>query len=132
MMRKILPKRTIKREGTPRFIYLIGFLAYASWAGWGYILYFVPPDKLTNQLIFLVALFFALFFTLTFLLFEITKLITGGKPAETFYPSARRAFLIAAFISLSGSMRLLGIANPLNLSLFGLILLLTEVQLSHR
>ena len=130
-MRKILPKRTIRREGIPRLLYLISFLAFAFWAGWGYILFFIPPDKLINQLLFLGVSFLALFFTFTFLLHEISSLIKKAKPAEIFYPAARRAFLIAAFFSLVGTMKLLGIANPINLVLFGLILLLTEIQITR-
>ncbi len=130
-MRRILPKRTIKREGTPKFIYLVALLAYLSWAGWGYTLAFVPPENLTNQFIFLTTLFFALFFTVTFLLYEASNLTTQAKPAEIFYPAARRAFLIATFISLSGAMKLVGIGNLFNLTLFGLILLLLEVQITR-
>jgi len=130
-MRKTLPKRTVRREGIPRFLYLISFLAFVFWAGWGYILFNVAPDKLINQLLFLGVSFLALFFTFTFLLHEISTLIKKAKPTETFYPAIRRAFFIAAFLSLAGAMKLMQIANPINLILFGLILLLTEVQITR-
>lgn len=130
-MRKTLPKRTIRREGIPRLLYLVSFLGFASWVGWGYILLSVVPDKLINQLLFLGVLFLALFFTFTFLLYEISSLVRKAKPTELFYPTVRRSFFIAAFCSLAGVMKLLKVANPINLILFGLILLLTEIQLTR-
>lgn len=132
MMKRVLPKkRRIRREGMPRFLYPISFLAFAFWAGWGYLLFFVPPDGLIAQILFLGTLFLALFFTLTFLFYEISSLFKKVKPRELFYPAARRAFIIAAFFGLAGAMKLLKIANPLNLILFGMILLLTEIQITR-
>ena len=130
-MRRTLPKRKIKREGMPRFLYPIAFLAFAFWAGWGYLLFFIPPNKLISRILFLGVLFFALFLTFAFLFYEISSLFRKVKPRELFYPAARRALFIAAFFSFAGAMKLLGIANPLNLALFGAILLLTEIQITR-
>lgn len=132
-MRKVLPrKRKIKREGTPRFLYLLVLLAFAFWAGWGYLLFSVPPDAPITQIIFLGLLFLALFSTLTFLLYEGSRLIKpGGLPAEALRKGGRRAFLLALFLSFIGGMQLLKIATPINSALFGLILLLTEVHFSR-
>lgn len=132
-MRKVLPKkRKIKRGGTPRFLYLLVLLAFAFWAGWGYLLFSVPPDTPTTQIIFLGLLFLALFFTLTFLFYEGSRLIKPeGLPAEALRKGGRRAFLLALFLSFAGGMQLLKIATPVNSALFGLILLLTEVHFSR-
>jgi hypothetical protein len=131
-MRRVLPKRSSPGTKTPRFLYPLALLAFASWGGWGYILFFVSPDSLLEQALFLLTLFLALFFTGTFLLYEITTLIKGGKPNELFYPAARRAFFLSSYLSLSGAMVIAEVANTINLVLFGLILILTEVQLSRR
>lgn len=133
-MWKVLPKKKrIKREGMPRFLYLLTLLAFASWAGWGYLFFFVPPDELLPRILFLLTLFLALFFTFTFLFYELSRLFRpAGLPAEALAKAGRRAFLIATFFGLAGAMKLLGIVNPLNLVLFGTILLLTEIQFSRR
>ena len=130
-MRRTLPKRKIRREGMPRFLYPIAFLAFASWVGWGYLLLFVPPAEPINRALFLGTLCLALFFTFSFLLYEVSSLFREAKPRELFYPAVRRALFITAFFGLAGAMKLLEIANPLNVILFGLILLLTEIQLSR-
>jgi hypothetical protein len=131
-MRRVLPKgKRIRREGTPRFLYLIAFLAIASWAGWGYLLFFVSPSGLTGQVLFLISAFFGLFFTLTVLLYEAASIFTGGEPHRVFIAASRRSFFIALFTAFAGAMKLLGIVNLLNLTLFGLILLLTEIQVSR-
>jgi len=131
VVRRFLPKHTIQRERTPRFLYLLSLLAFASWGGWGYLLLFVPPDKLGVQILFLLILFLALLFTLTFLFFEITSLFKKRGSRELFYLSARRAFFIALFTGFAGALKLLKIVSLPNLILFGLILLLTEIQLSR-
>lgn len=131
-MRRVLPKvKRTRREGTQRFLYLIAFLALASWAGWGYLLFFVSPSGLRGRALFLISVFFGLFFTLTFLLCEASSIFTGGEPHGIFVTAVRRAFFVALFITFAGSMKLLGIASLLNITLFGLILLLTEIQLSR-
>lgn len=131
-MRRVLPKRKIRREGTPRFLYLISFLAFASWAGWGYLLFFVPPDKTVARILFLGTLFLALLFTFTFLLYEVSSLFRKVKLHELLYPAIRRAFFVASFFGLAGAMKLLEILNPLNLVLLGTILILAEIQLTRR
>lgn len=132
-MRKILPKkRKVKKEGTPRFLYLLAFLAFASWAGWTYLLFGVPPDEAITQILFLGLLFCASFFTLTFLFYEGSSLIDAKElPSLKLRRVGRRAFFIAAFICFSGAMILLEIANIFNLTVFGLILLLAEIQCSR-
>lgn len=134
-MRRILPKkrRAVEKEGPPRFIYPLVALALASWAGWGYLLFIVPPEGITARALFLAALFFGLFFTLAFLSYEIVRFIRpADRPHEIVARWGRRSFFIAAFFTLCGVMVLLGIANPFNIGLFGLILFLAEVQLSRR
>ena len=131
MARKILPKRSTHRDTTPKIIYLIGFLAYVFWGAWGYILFNFPPDNIRNRLFFLGALFAAFFFTFLFLFYEIGKITTGKAPSVVFYPAVRRAFFAAIFFALWAIMSLLGIASLINIGLFGLILLLTEVQISR-
>lgn len=133
-MWRVLPKKKrIKREGMPRFLYLLSFLAFASWAGWGYLFFFASPDKPSNRILFLLTLFLALFFTFTFLFYEASQIFNAGAPPSPRLQGAgRRAFFIAAFIAFTGAMKLLGIANPANLALFGIILLLTEIQITRR
>jgi hypothetical protein len=131
-MRRVLPKgKRIRRERTPRFIYLVAFLALTSWAGWGYLLFSVSPSGLTGQALFLISAFFGLLFTLTFLLYEGASIFTGRDPHKIFIAAIRRAFFIALFATFAGAMKLLEVVNLLNLTLFGLILLLTEIQLSR-
>ena len=133
MARKILPRKSSKRVKTPNFIYPLVLLAFVSWGGWGYTLLFVQPTTLSGKALFLATLFLALFFTLTFLFYEAAAvLLRKGKPREIFYPAVRRALFVASFVSLSGVMVLTEVANTINLVLFGLILLLTEIQLSRR
>ena len=132
MARKILPKPRVSRDAPPKILYLVGFLAYASWFGWGYLLFNFPPDPVLNRLLFLGALFTALLFSFLFLFYEGGKLLTGKSSSLVFYPAMRRALLLALFFSLSAGMRILGIANWLNLSLLGLVLLLSEIQISRR
>ena len=131
-MRKILSKKTIKRDRTLKFPYLLALLAYAAWGGWGYLLFFVPPSSTATKILFLTALFFGIFFTLTFLYYEVRRLINPGTlPSEALRVGGRRSLLISIFITLVGAMKLMDIANMLNLVLFGLILLLTEIQISR-
>jgi hypothetical protein len=130
-MRKVLPKKTVKRKKKPRFPYLMAALAYIAWAGWGYMLFFVPPNTVVRKLLFLAAFFFAFLFTLIFLFYEVGRLINPGDlPSGALQTSGRRALFTAAFLSLAGALKLLGVGSLLNLTLFGLILLLIEVHLS--
>lgn len=115
----------------PRFLYLVSFLAFASWTGWGYLLFFVPPNTPITRILFLATIFLALFFTFTFLFFEVSHLFKSAKPNELLYSATRRAFFIAVFFGLAGVMKLLEIATPINLILFGAILFLTELQFSR-
>ena len=132
-MWKVLPKkRRIKQEGTPRFLYLLAFLAFSSWGGWGYLLLFTSPTKLETQLLFLGVFSLALLFTLTFLFWEVASLFIREEPRQLFYSTFRRAFFIAFFLGFGGTLKLLKLANPFNLALFALILLLTEIHLSRR
>jgi apolipoprotein N-acyltransferase len=133
-MRKVLPKkRTVKKEGTPRFLYLSAFLAFASWSGWAYLLFSTPPDDVITKIFFLGLLFLAFLTTFTFLFYELERIV---RPAGLLRDAAtkwgRRSLLLAGFVFLAGLMRLLNIANLLNLVLFALIILLTEIQLSRR
>jgi len=133
MVLKCLPKkkRKSRKEGTPKFLYLLVFLAFASWTGWAYLLLSVPPDAPITRILFLGLLFLALFFTLAFLFYEAANLIKGGHPRELFLVSTRRALLTATFVCLTGAMKLLEIATLPNVGLLGLILLLAEIQLSR-
>ncbi|GMR19010.1 MAG: hypothetical protein BMS9Abin34_134 [Patescibacteria group bacterium] len=130
-MRKILPKKRIKRDAPPKIIYLIGILAYAVWVGWGYVLLKVSPNTLPHRLLFLGALFSALFLTFLFLFYQAGKIITGRAPSVVFYPAVRRALFTGGWVAAAGTMQLLGIFNWVNVGLLGLILLLTEVQISR-
>lgn len=130
-MRKILPKRRTKRDATPRIVYLVGALAYLFWAGWAFTLFKLPPDSSPYRLLFLGTLFLALFSTFLFFFYEGGKILTRRSPAVLFYPATRRSFFVAAFFTLAAGMKLVGISNLVNVSLFGLILLLVEIQLSR-
>ena len=132
-MRKFLPKkRRVEKTGLPRFIYLLVFLAFSSWIGWAYLLLKIPPAKTITKISFLGFLFFALFFTFTFLFYETGQLLRpGGLPHEVLRTGGRRAFFLALFFSLTGALALLEAASPLNVGLFGLILALIEIQLSR-
>ena len=131
MARKILPKHSTHRDATPKIIYFIGLFAYLFWAGWVYILLKLSPSLLTNRLLFLGTLFGAVFFTFLFLFYEGGKISTGKAPPIVFYPAVRRAFLAAIFLFFWFAMSLFSIANPINIGLFGLILLLVEIQISR-
>lgn len=131
MARKVLSKRKTKRDTTPKIVYLIGILAYGAWFGWGYILLKFSPDSLPNRLLFLGGFFLALFLTFLFLFYQAGKILTSKAPSVVFYPAVRRAFLVGGFFFLLGVMKLLGIFTLTNAGLFGLILLLTEIQISR-
>jgi len=131
-MRKVLPARKrVKRDATPKVVYLIGFLAYAAWGSWAWILLNLSSEEVLNQLAFLGASFLALFLTFLFLFYQAAKEATGKAPAVVFYPAARRAFFVAVFFPILGAMKLLGIFNLTNAGLLGLILLLIEFQISR-
>ncbi|NIT03726.1 hypothetical protein GTO10_02220 [Candidatus Saccharibacteria bacterium] len=131
-MRRTLPTRKkIKRDATPRVIYLIGFLAYAAWGGWAWVLFNLAPEGVPNQLVFLGTSFLALFLTFLFLFYQAAKEATGKAPPVVFYPAARRAFFVAFFFPALGVMKLLGIFNLINAGLLSLILLLVEIQISR-
>jgi len=54
-MRKTLNRRKINRDTPPKIVYLIGFLAYAAWGGWAYLLLYRPPDEPVNRLFFVLS-----------------------------------------------------------------------------
>lgn len=130
-MRKTLPKQKSRRDTTPKIIYLLGLLAYAAWAGWGYLLINRSPEQLADRALFLGAAFLALFLTGVFLFYQAGRTLTGKSPRVVFYPAARRALFFALFFLLVGVMKILSILNPLNAGLLGLILLLVEIQASR-
>lgn len=131
MARKILPKRRASRDTPPKIVYLIGLLAYAVWIGWAYILFYLSPAPIYNRLLFLGTLSLALFLTFLFLFYEIGKISTGKAPSIVFYPAVRRAFITVIFFVTSAIMQLFDIANWINVGLLGIVLLLTEVQVSR-
>ncbi len=130
-MRKILSRRRINRDAPPKIVYLIGFLAYAAWGTWAYLLFNFSPDTLPNRILFLAALAAAVFFTFLFLFYQSGKTLTGRAPEVIFYPAVRRALFLTGYVLLLAGMRLFGIFTWINAGLLGLILLLTEIQLSR-
>lgn len=131
-MRKILPRRRIHRDAPPKIVYLIGFLAYVAWGSWTYLLFNFSPENPLNRVLFLGALAAAVFLTSLFLLYQSGRILTGRAPRVIFYPAARRAVLLTGYILLLAGMQLLEIFTWVNAGLLGLILLLTEIQLSRR
>jgi hypothetical protein len=131
-MRKILSKRKINRDTSPKIIYLIGLLAYAAWGGWTYLLLYRSPDELTNRLFFILSFTAAVFFTALFLFYQLGKVATGKAAEMVFYPAARRALLLGFFFLATALMKLIGIFSLLNAGLLALILLLTEIWKSTR
>jgi len=130
-MRKTLSKKAAKRDTTPKIIYLLGLLAYAAWAGWGYVLINHSPDQFADRMLFLGASFLALFLTSMFLFYQAGKSFTGKAARVVFYPAVRRAFFFAIFFSLLGVMKILSILSLVNAGLLGAILLLVEIQASR-
>jgi hypothetical protein len=131
-MRKTLSKRKISRDTPPKIVYLIGFLAYAAWGAWAYLLLYQPPNETVNRLFFVLAFCVAIFFTALFLFYQIGKIATGKAAEVVFYPAARRAFFASAFFLTTALMQLIGIFSWLNAGLLALILLLTEIWKSTR
>src|SRR3972149_3831706 len=120
-MRKTLPKRKINRDAPPKIVYLIGFLAYAAWGAWAYLLFNFSPETLPNRVLFLTALAAAVFLTFLFLFYQSGKTLTGRAPEVIFYPAVRRALFLAGYVLLLAGMRLLGIFTWVNAGLLGLI-----------
>ena len=131
-MRKTLPKRKIGRDTPPKIVYLIGFLAYAAWGAWAYLLLYRPPDETVDRLLFVLAFCGAIFFTALFLFYQIGKVATGKAAEVVFYPAVRRAFLTSIFFLATALMRLVGIFSWINAGLLALVLLLTEIWKSTR
>jgi len=131
-MRKVLSKRKVNRDASPKIVYLVGFLAYGAWGAWAYLLFTRDPFELANRFFFVAALAIAVFFTALFLLYQAGKIVTGKAAEVVFYPSARRALFVSVFFLLAALMRLIGIFSWLNAGLLALILLLTEIWKSIR
>jgi hypothetical protein len=131
-MRKTLNRRKINRDTPPKIVYLIGFLAYAAWGGWAYLLLYRPPDEPVNRLFFVLSFCGAIFFTALFLFYQLGKIATGKAAEVVFYPAARRAFFASIFFLATALMRLVGIFSWINAGLLALILLLTEIWKSTR
>ena len=131
-MRKTLNRRKINRDTPPKIVYLIGFLAYAAWGGWAYLLLYRPPDEPVNRLFFVLSFCGAIFFTALFLFYQLGKIATGKAAEVVFYPAARRAFFVSIFFLATALMRLIGIFSWINAGLLALILLLTEIWKSTR
>jgi len=130
-MRKTLPRRKTNRDASPKVIYLIGFLAYAAWGAWAYLLFKSSPEGTSSRILFLAALTAATFLTFLFLFYQISKAISGRSPEVVFYPAARRALFLSVFGLVLGGMQILGIFTWINAGLIGLILLLVEIQISR-
>ena len=131
-MRKTLSRRKINRDTSPKIIYLIGFLAYAAWGAWAYLLFNRDPNELANRIFFVLAIAAAFFFTALFLFYQLGKIATGKAAEVVFYPAARRALFISLFFLATALMRLIGIFSWMNAGLLALILILTEIWKSTR
>ncbi len=127
------------------FIIPIFLLAVASWAFFGYILWFIPPEiegkpALSNLTYFLVSGALALGLTTALILYFVGNIFlpdvrgaeTAKAPRNLLFRSLRRGIFFSIAVASIASLSIFDILNILNAVLVVGILLLAEIYFSSR
>lgn len=117
----------------PRFIYTIILINILFALGLIFIFLKIPPNSVTNKIIFLVDLFITLSLFCSVVIFKILTIKKSlfNEPRYIYRNALRRGVLLSLLMGLSLGFNFWGVATKINIILVGLFLLALEIYFSH-